>query len=152
MIARRHAAADLQIDEAFVDPVAPHHLVENAIECRAAHRATDPQLAQGPLQALVVPIPVDQPAIEDRNDLIDPIGELHAAVFYMDVGRIVRKVTAVDVSDTGHGCSRDRRCQKTGVNSTSTAKTSRRPTSMPAESSQWATLPRSPSPAFTCAT
>jgi hypothetical protein len=43
VVALRHAAADLQIEQTFADAVAPHGLLQHERQGRPAHRHIDAQ-------------------------------------------------------------------------------------------------------------
>ena len=47
---------------------------------------------------------VDEAPVLDGDDFIDPVGELKAAILDMHRGFAVRKITAIDIGDTRHGC------------------------------------------------
>jgi len=102
MVAARHAAGDLQIDDAIADAVARHHFAQDHAERRDRHRHADAQLAERALQALDMTLLVDEAASPHLADFIDAVGKLVAAILDMDLGIAQREVAAVDVSNPGH--------------------------------------------------
>ena len=100
MVAARHAAGDLQIDDAVVDPVAGDGLAHDDRERRRRHRHGDAQFRERARQPLHVAALVDHAACPHLADLVDAVGELVAAILDMDAWR---RATA----DSGHS---HRRC------------------------------------------
>ena len=102
MIAPRHTAADLQIDEAVADTIARHHLAQNDPERGGRHRHADANFIERALQAIEVPPLVNQPATAHLADFVDCVGELVAAILDVDLGIAKWQITAVDVGDPRH--------------------------------------------------
>ena len=104
MVASGDAAGDLHVDDAVLDAVATDHLAHQHGQHRGLDRPHDVELAQRAVEAHQMPFLVDQPAAEHGDDLVDPVGELVAAVLDMHRGAAMRLVAAVDVGDARHGC------------------------------------------------
>ena len=102
MIAPRHAAGDLQIDDAVADAVARQHFAQHDAERALCHRHADAQFGERALQPFEVAPLVDEAAVPHLADFIDAVGELIAAVLDMDRGVAHRQIAAVDVGDAGH--------------------------------------------------
>jgi hypothetical protein len=102
MVASGRSARHLHIDQPFIDPIAPHGLVQHPGQRFRRHRNGDAQLVQAAMQARHVTVEIGQPAVEHRPDLIDAVGELEAAILDVDHGLAVRLVLAVDVGDAAH--------------------------------------------------
>src|SRR5258708_20662642 len=77
-VARRGAAADLQVDDAVAHAVAADDLAHHRLERRLAHRPGDAQLAERASQPLQMRRLVDQRAAAAGDDLVDGTGELEA--------------------------------------------------------------------------
>ena len=102
MIAGRHAAGDLHIDDAVADAVAAHDLAHDDAQRGRRHRPDDPQFAKRTGEPRHVAALVDQPAAAHLADLVDAVGKLVAPVLDVHHGVGVRQVAAVDVGDPRH--------------------------------------------------
>ena len=102
MVAPRHAARNLDIDEPVPDLVPAHGFTEHELHRPGFQRPADPQFAQGPVQPAQMAGHVHDMPAPDFTDFIDAVGELIAAVFDMDSGILVRNILAIDVSDAAH--------------------------------------------------
>jgi hypothetical protein len=102
VIARRDAAADLEVDEAVGDQVLRQGPADHLAQGGPAHRRGDAQLAEAPVQPLEVAGLVGQGAAEHGPNLVDAVGELEAAVLDVHQGPAVGDVPAVDVGDAAH--------------------------------------------------
>ncbi len=117
VVAPRHAAADLQIDDAVADAVARHHLAQHDAERARRHRHADAQFGERALQPLEMAPLVDQATAPHLADFIDAVGELIAAILDMDLGVAHRQIAAVDVGYAGHWAILDiGRCGTSGIN------------------------------------
>ena len=99
MVAPRHTAGDLQIDEAIAHAVACHRLAQDDAEHIAMHRHRDAQLFQRAFKPVHVAARVDQPPAPHLADLVDAVGELVAAVLDVDLRGAMRHVAAVHIGD-----------------------------------------------------
>ena len=79
-IAVRHAARDLQIDQAFIEPVRSDHFADGAQQVVVGERRAHFEFAERPFQPPHMPVIVDQPAAQDGDDLVDAIGKKKAAI------------------------------------------------------------------------
>ena len=107
MVAARHAAADLQIDDAPTHAVAANDFVQHDAERGRLHRHGDAKLGERELKPRHMPALVDQVTAPHLADFIDAVGELIAAVLDVDARGGERNVAAVDIGDAGHRCSLD---------------------------------------------
>ena len=103
MVAPRHAARDLQIDDAVADAIAPDRLVQHGAERGKRHRHRDAKLAERALQPLHVAALVDEAPLAHLAHLVDAVGELVAAVLDVHARVAVRQVTAVHIGNARHG-------------------------------------------------
>src|SRR5579863_3317089 len=101
-LAWRRAAGDLEIDDAVDDAVAPHGFAHHRFQRRVRHRRRDAQLGERAVQARKMQCLVDETAAAHRDDLVNAVGELEAAILDMDASMTVRNIAAVDVGDTRH--------------------------------------------------
>ncbi len=99
MVARGDAAGHLQVDEAVLHPIAPHRFAQHQRQGLAAHRHGDAQLSERALQPGVMALRVGELAAEHRPDLVDPVGQLVAAVLDMHAGLGMGHEATVDVGD-----------------------------------------------------
>jgi hypothetical protein len=102
MIAPRHAAADLQIDETVADTIARHDLAQNDAKRGGRHRHADANFIERAFQAGEVSALVNQPAATHLANFVDGVSELVAAIIDMDLGVAERQIAAVDVGDARH--------------------------------------------------
>ena len=102
MIAARHAARDLHVEQAVSHPVAPDDFADHVDERGPCHRPVDAQFAERAAEAIEMTGEIDDIAVTDLADLVDPVGELITAVLDMDAGVRVRHVGAVDIGNSGH--------------------------------------------------
>ena len=103
MVPRRLSAGYLHINEAVAHPVQPRHPAPNQAQRLAIHGTVNAQLGQPPVEAIPVPVFVDEGPGDHRHHFVNPVGKLIAAVFDPDLGVGVRDVAAVDVGGSGHG-------------------------------------------------
>ena len=100
MVAARLAARDLQIEQTVAHPVAAHGFAQHDGQGGPAHGHGDVDLAERAFQAGEMPLGVGQAAAEHRPDLIDAVAELVTPVVDVNDGNGVRRIGAVDISDT----------------------------------------------------
>ena len=82
----RHAAGDLQIDDAVADAVARDDLAQHDAERGKRHRHADAQFVERALEPRHVAPLVDQPPSPHLADFVDAVGELIAAILDVDLG------------------------------------------------------------------
>src|SRR5262245_6619064 len=97
MVAMRYAACDLQIDDTVTHSVSPHALVHHDREGRLRHRHLDAKFIERALETSEVESLIDDAAAPHLAHFIDAVGELVAAILYMDGGRVLSDVTAVHI-------------------------------------------------------
>ena len=102
MVAPRHTAADLQINDAIADAIARNDLPQNNAEGSFGHRRPDLQFTQRALEPREVTALVDQPTLPHLADFVDGVAELVAAILDMHHGLAQRQIATVDVSYSGH--------------------------------------------------
>jgi hypothetical protein len=102
VVARRHAACHLDIDDAVVHPIAPEHLAHHGLERRVRHRLRDLELGERAVEALQMQALVDEATPVDGDHLVDAVRELVAAVVDVDRRIPMREVAAVHVGDARH--------------------------------------------------
>ena len=102
MLAPGHAAGDLDIDQPVATPIACDHFCDHSFQRGTPHRRTDAQFGQAPLQPVEMQSRIHGVAAVQIQHFIDPVGELIAAVFYVNAGPGVGKVEPVDIGDATH--------------------------------------------------
>ena len=102
MVAPRHAAGDLQIDDAVADAVPRHHLAQHDAERGGDIGMRMRNSASERFEPFEVAPLVDEAPSPHLADFVNAVGELIAAILDMDLGVAERQVAAVDVSDPGH--------------------------------------------------
>ena len=102
MAARGDAAADLQVQQAFTDPIAAHRLAQDDGQGRAAHRHGNAKFGKAALEPGEVPLGVGQLAVEQGPHLVDRVGQLVAAVLDVHHGLAVPHELPVHIGDTPH--------------------------------------------------
>ena len=100
MVAPRNAARDLHIDDAVAHPVAPDGFAQDMFQGRTGDRRRQAQFAQRPVEPVEMGLLVDEPAVLDRDHLIDRVGELVSPILDMDCCVAVRREAAVDIGDS----------------------------------------------------
>ena len=102
VVAGRHPARDLQIDDAVAHPVSPYAFVHHDREGGLRHRHLDAELLERALEAGHVAALIDHAAAPHLADLVDAVGELVAPVLDVHHGFAMRPVAAVHVGEAGH--------------------------------------------------
>ena len=99
VVAGRHPARDLQIDDAVAHPVSPYAFVHHDREGGLRHRHLDAELLERALEAGHVAALIDHAAAPHLADLVDAIRELVAAILDMDRSCALRQIATVHIGD-----------------------------------------------------
>ena len=102
MVAARHAARDLQVDDTVAHPVAANAFAHHDRQRRLRHRHLDAQLVERAAQAGHVAPGIDDAAAAHLADFVDPVGELVAAIFDVGGGCVPRQIATVHIGDARH--------------------------------------------------
>ena len=86
MSARGNSSGDLKIKGPTGDPVEPEQLGDFYAENRCRKRQLHPDTAQRPLKAFKVKLFINHSPPDDRDDLVDRVGELIASVLNVNSG------------------------------------------------------------------
>ena len=97
VIAARHSAGDLQVDDAVAHAIAVEAFAHDDSQRSIGHGHWDAKLMQRAAQARDVALLVDDMAVADLADLVDTIGELVAAILDMDHGLSAGKVSSIHI-------------------------------------------------------
>ena len=103
VVPRRLSAGNLHVNKTIAHPVQPRHPTPDQAQRLTVHRPVDTQLGQPPVEAIPVPVLVDEGPRDHRYNLVNPVGKLIATVFDSDLSVGVGDVAAVDVGGSGHG-------------------------------------------------
>ena len=102
MVARRHAARRLEIEQPVLDAVQRQQLPQHEHERRPRHGRADGKLTKGTVEAVEMRLGIDQTAGAHMDHLIDAVGELIAAILDMDRGIGMAQIATVHIGKARH--------------------------------------------------